>query len=263
MAQLEFDDNLLPTLEALYAKRDVLRRRRLVREAVDARPGERLLDVGCGPGFYVVEFADDVGEGGAVTGVDRSAPMLAAARVRAAQLPHVTLLEGDATSLPVEDGSFDAALTVQVLEYVDDAAAALGELRRALRPGGRLTIWDVDWATLSMHTSERERMDEALRAWDSHLAHPSLPRVFAPLLRAAGFEDVRVDGHAFTTAEFDPEAYGVALLGPIEEYLASHPEIGEEAARAWADEQRELGARGEFYSSCVQVCCTARARVAG
>jgi SAM-dependent methyltransferase len=50
-------------------------------------------------------------------------------------------------------GSFDRALSVQVLEYVSDPAAALADLHRALRPGGRLVVWDVDWSTVSWHST--------------------------------------------------------------------------------------------------------------
>jgi ubiquinone/menaquinone biosynthesis C-methylase UbiE len=61
MSQLVFDDDLANQLESLYRTRDVLRRRRLVREALGAAPGERVLDVGCGPGFYVAELLSQVG----------------------------------------------------------------------------------------------------------------------------------------------------------------------------------------------------------
>jgi arsenite methyltransferase len=77
VGQLEFDESLGEQLEVLYRTRDILRRRRLVHEALAARPGERILDVGCGPGFYVAELLEAVGPQGSVVGVDVSAPMLA------------------------------------------------------------------------------------------------------------------------------------------------------------------------------------------
>jgi trans-aconitate methyltransferase len=58
VSQLEFDQRLVDRLERLYATRDVLRRRELVRAALDVRPGDRILDVGCGPGFYLTELQD-------------------------------------------------------------------------------------------------------------------------------------------------------------------------------------------------------------
>jgi arsenite methyltransferase len=174
MAQLVFDENMVEQLEKVYATRDILRRRRLVREALAPAPGERILDMGCGPGFYAVEVLQEVGDEGSVVGVDTSAAMLGVAANRARGRPNGDFRQGDATALPVEDGEFDAALSVQVLEYVADATAALRELRRSLRPGGRVVVWDVDWATLSWHSEDPARMARMLEAWDTHLVHPSL-----------------------------------------------------------------------------------------
>src|ERR671915_225313 len=207
MSQLVFDEKIVEQLEILYRSRDVLRRRRLVYEALGATPGDHILDVGCGPGFYSRELLDQVGPEGSVTGIDQSPQMLAVARRRSKGFGNARFEEGDATGLPVESGRFDRALSVQVLEYVADIPAALAETHRALRPGGRVVIWDVDWATVSWHSEDAGRMDRVLRAWDEHLAHASLPRTLAPSLRAAGFEDVRMDAHAFATAELSEETY--------------------------------------------------------
>ena len=258
MSQIEFDDSVAEQLEALYRKRDIVRRRALVHEALAAQPGERILDVGCGPGFYVAETLDRVGPGGSVVGIDPSAAMLAIAGRRVAGRDNVKLREGAATALPVDDASFDAVLSVQVFEYIADTAAALAELHRVVRPGGRVLIWDVDWGTLSWHSEDPERMDRAMHAWDAHLAHPMLPRTLTAQLRAAGFEDVRFEGHVFADNAFDPEAWLAATLHLIEDYTVGSGLIDADEARAWAAEQRELGARGEYFFCCVQFCFAAR-----
>jgi arsenite methyltransferase len=254
MGQLVFDEGLAEHMEVVYRSRDVLRRRRLVYEALGAAPGERILDVGCGPGFYASELLDQVGEEGSVVAVDASPQMLAVAAHRCEGRANVSFHQADAASLPVEDGGFDRALSVQVLEYVADVEAALREFHRALRPGGRVVVWDVDWATLSWHSRDPARMERALRAWDEHLADPALPRTLAPRMRAAGFEDVAMEGHAFATAEFTPDAYGSALLPIIQDYLATVDGFDREEAAAWAAEQRELAERGGFYFACMQFC---------
>jgi arsenite methyltransferase len=257
MAQLVFGEEMVEQLERLYATRDVMRRRRVVREALAPATGERILDMGCGPGFYSAELLEEVGRDGSVVGVDTSTAMLGVAAKRCEGRPNADFREGDATALPVEDGEFDAALSVQVLEYVADPSAALRELHRALRPGGRLVVWDVDWATLSWHSADPARMERVLKSWDAHLAHPSLPRTLAPRLREAGFEDVRAEGHAFASAWLDPDSYGAALIPVLETFVAAREDVGPDEAAAWAAEQRQLDEEGAFYCAVTQVCFTA------
>ncbi|MBA3261963.1 MAG: methyltransferase domain-containing protein [Thermoleophilaceae bacterium] len=256
MAELEFNERLSEQMEVVYSKRDLLRRRGLVHEALGAAPGERIIDAGCGPGFYVAELLDRVGPAGEVVGVDASPQMLALAAKRCEGHANGSFHEGDATSLPVESEAFDRALSVQVLEYVADVPAALAELHRVLRPGGRVLIWDVDWATVSWHSGDPDRMEHVLRAWDEHLSDPSLPRTLAARMRAA-FEAVEVEGHSFATDDLTSETYAGALLPLIEDYVAARESIGAEQAAAWAAEQRELAERGESFFACIQFCFTA------
>jgi ubiquinone/menaquinone biosynthesis C-methylase UbiE len=256
MSQLAFDEALATQTETLYRTRDVLRRRRLVREALEAAPGERILDVGCGPGFYLAELIEQVGPTGSLVGIDASPHTLALARHRTQGHHNVEFHLADATSLPVPDAAVDAALAVQVLEYVADPDAALAELHRVLRPGGRLVVWDVDWATVSLHSSDATRTERVLRAFDRHLAHPSLPQTLIARLRSVGFGGIGVQGHAFVTNEFLPDAYGGSLVPLIEQYVAKQEGTGDEAT-AWLADQRELGDRGEFFFACIQFCFTA------
>jgi SAM-dependent methyltransferase len=205
-------------------------------------------------GFFVTELLDEVGPAGSIVGIDASPQMLAVAARRCEGRTNVRFDQADATSLPVDDASFDAALSVQVLEYVADSPATLAELHRAVRPGGRVVIWDVDWATVSWYSHDPQRMQRVLRSWDAHLTHPSLPQTLAAQLRSAGFGDVCTEGHSFASGECTPDTYAGAIIPLIEDYLAGREGVTTEEATDWSSEQRELGARGEFFLACMQFC---------
>lgn len=258
MTALSFNAATAKALDRAYRKRDMLRRRRHVREALAAAPGERILDVGCGPGFYVRELLDEIGESGSIVAVDASADMLAVAQQRCAGHDNVTFREGTANALPVESDDFDAALSVQVMEYVADVPAALHEIHRVLRPGGRILVWDVDWATAWWHTGDPARMRRIMAAWDEHLVHPSLPRRAGAYLRSAGFVDVTVEGHSFATVDYDDESFAVMMLGMAADFVPGHGGVTGDEVEAWKAEQRDLAERGEFFFEATQFCFTAR-----
>jgi arsenite methyltransferase len=258
MNQLVFDEDAAAQIEALYHIGDAVRRRRIVRQALEASPGERILDVGCGPGFYCAELLEEVGRSGRIVGVDSSDAMLSLAERRCGGHERVELLRGEAVALPVDDASFDGAICVQVLEYVADTPAAIAELYRAVRPGGRVVVWDVDWATVSLHSENPALAERVLAAWDEHLAHRSLPRTLAAQLRAAGFEDVRMQAHPFATVAWDPDSYGAALVPFVRQFVSGRNGVSEEDARQWATEQQALGERGQFYFASTQLCFTAQ-----
>jgi len=257
VGQFVFDESMARAIERMYLIRDAQRRRAIVRAALAAAPGDRVLDAGCGPGFYCAELLAEVGPEGSVVGVDGSAAMLALAKARCDGAHNIEFHGADATSLPVADASVDRALCVQVLEYLADPAGALAEMQRALRPGGRVLVWDIDWATVSLHSAEPSRMRRVMRAFDEHLVHPSLPSTLAPRLRAAGFTDVEMEAHAFASCEMDPETYGVALLPGIRSFVPGREGLSDEDADAWLAEQRELGERDEYFMSSTQFCFTA------
>jgi SAM-dependent methyltransferase len=257
MTQITFDAATAKALEKAYHKRDMVRRRRHVRQALAAAPGERILDVGCGPGFYVRELLDEVGPMGSIVALDASPDMLALARRRCEGQGNVNFREGNAAALPADDDDFDAALCVQVMEYVTDPTTALTEIHRALRPGGRVVIWDVDWATVWWHSADPDRMRRVLQAWDEHLVHPSLPRTLGARLRAAGFADVAVAGHSFATVDYDDETFALTMLGMVTDFVPGRGGVSEGEATAWKEEQQELADRGEFFFEGTQFCFTA------
>lgn len=97
-------------------------------------------DLGCGTGHISAALAPSVAR---VIAIDESGPMLAAARERLAGTDNVELREGHVESLPLEDGSLDVAILFLVAHFITDPARAMQEVRRVLKPGGRLLIVDL------------------------------------------------------------------------------------------------------------------------
>ena len=103
-------------------------------------PGQRVLDVGCGPGALTTELVERLGVA-SVAAVDPSESFVAAARAR---LPEVDIRESSAEQLPFSDDEFDAALAQLVVHFMSDPVAGLAEMRRVTRPGGVVAacVWD-------------------------------------------------------------------------------------------------------------------------
>ena len=112
-----------------------------VSEAAGLKPGDRVLDVACGTGALTREAWARVQPGGSAAGLDINDGMLAVARGRA---PEIEWHQGPAESLPFGDSVYDAVLCQFGLMFFEDRVAALGEMARVLRPGGRLcvAVWD-------------------------------------------------------------------------------------------------------------------------
>ena len=109
------------------------------------RPGERVVDVGCGAGIDSLIAARMVGPGGSVIGVDMTPAMLERARASAERgaFSNVRFHEGFAESIPVADGWADVVISNGLLNLVPDKFAGLQEMARVLKPGGRLQIGDI------------------------------------------------------------------------------------------------------------------------
>jgi SAM-dependent methyltransferase len=119
--------------------------RQRLREILDPRPGERILEVGPGTGYYTLDVAEWIEPGGQVDIVDLQQEMLDHTMRRAGErgLSNVTPTQSDVTGMPYQDGTYDAAFLVTVLGEIPDQDAALRELARVLKPGGRLVVGEL------------------------------------------------------------------------------------------------------------------------
>jgi ubiquinone/menaquinone biosynthesis C-methylase UbiE len=116
-----------------------------LREVLSPRPGERVLEVGPGTGYYALPVARALEPGGTLDALDIHQEMLVHTmrRARQAGLPNILATQGDARALPYPDASFDAAYLILVLGEVPRQDEALRELRRILKPGGRLVVGEL------------------------------------------------------------------------------------------------------------------------
>jgi SAM-dependent methyltransferase len=112
---------------------------RIALEMLSISPGDRVLDVACGPGNFSRDFGLAAGEDGFVAGIDASETMLAVA-VRDTEADNVGYLRGDACNLPFRDGSFDAVCCFAALYLIEKPMLALAEIVRVLAPGGRVAL---------------------------------------------------------------------------------------------------------------------------
>ncbi|MGH2761095.1 MAG: class I SAM-dependent methyltransferase [Thermoleophilaceae bacterium] len=119
--------------------------RERLREILAPRPGERLLEVGPGTGYYTLPAAGWIVPGGRLDVLDVQQEMLdhTMARAAAQGVSNIVPARADAREMPYPDGSFDAAYLVTVLGEVPDQSAALRELRRVVKPAGRVVVGEL------------------------------------------------------------------------------------------------------------------------
>ena len=194
------------------------------------RGGESVLEIGCGTGALTLPLAEAVGEHGRVVAVDISEPMLGAARqkVEERRLPNVTLLSGDAQVFAFEPAAFDVATSRMGVMFFADPAAAFGNIKSGLKPGGRLVF--ACWAPLAENKHWLISYDVAFR----HLGPPSPPPAHEPgplafgdpdyirgILTAAGFAEIAVDrAHpTIICGTPDEEARQAVAMGPTARLL--------------------------------------------
>lgn len=167
-------------------------------EVAGFAPGDRVLDLGCGPGYGTLELAQLVGTTGSVVGVDVSRRFLRVleATVSALQLPHISWHENDAQALSLADSSVDGAFARWVLSFTADPAAVMREVARVLRPGAPLAVLDyANYAAFAMAPGS-EAVDRVIAATGQSIANHggdfNLGRRVPELMAQSGLEVVSV-----------------------------------------------------------------------
>lgn len=228
-----YEKYFVPTIGSAFAT--------AVLRAAGLQQGERVLDVACGTGIVTRLAAEQVGPKGTVVGLDLNPGMLAVARSIRSSGAAIEWREGNAESLPLQDGSFDAVVSSLGLQFVSDKASAVREMSRVLAPGGRVTI-----ATIGPTPPMFAILEQALARHVKPEAAGFVRAVFSlyesneleALAHGAGFRDIEVRSEART----------VPLPGPADflwEYVHSTPLA---AAVAQIDEAGRAALEGDVVA---------------
>jgi SAM-dependent methyltransferase len=212
-------------------------------EALAPRSGERVLDIGCGCGASSLQIAARVGTSGKVVGIDISRPMLTVARARAAQAedPRPEFREADAQTEDFGAGGFDAAFSRFGVMFFADPLAAFANIRRALKPGGRITF--VCWRPFQDNPWMREPMEAAAPLLPpAPPMDPTAPGPFAfadaervrSILAGAGFAEIAIEPFDARIGAGDVEqTLNLSFrVGPLGAALRENPGQAEAVAAA-------------------------------
>jgi SAM-dependent methyltransferase len=248
-AEDQFDEETSRQIEAVYLTPDVATQRDKVLAMLAPHAGEKALDIGCGPGLTTQALAQQIGTTGKVIGVDIAAPMLAIALKRCENLPQVSFSQCDILRMPYENGSFDIALATQVYEYVEAIDAALIELARVIRPGGRVLLVDTDWESSVWASSDDARMRRVIDTWNQHIPEPQLPRTLKQRMERAGFDKVKVDVIPLVNLAYDVHTYSIGMSKVIGGFAAGRNGLSVHDIEAWKADLKNQGEKGEYFFS--------------
>lgn len=211
-------------------------------DAMELRPGDAGLDVGCGTGDDVRLIAERVGASGRAVGVDVSDDLLATARQRTPAGVAADFVVADAHALPFADAEFAAARIERTLQHVADPAAVIAEMARVVRADGRVVAAEPDWDTLVVSSHDEQTTRAVLDALRAAARQPVVGRAVAGYFVDAGITVNSVDAVALAVRDATAARAVFQLDDAVER-------VGTDSARRWLQGLADQSARGAFCAS--------------
>jgi len=255
---MDFSGDIGRIQRSIARSHDIAARRAAVFDVLSPRRGEAVLEIGCGGGAYLRDVALAVGETGRACGIDISADQIEGAQAHCADAPAAELHIASTLELPSVDGEFDAAFSVQVLEYIEAVDDALAETARVLKPGGRFVHLATLWDSVVFNAGDEALMARILDAWEAHCPYPNLPASMPERLRAARFTGIEQRPLPLLITASHEHSYIYWGSQLIAAFAVGQGAVSQEEAEAWLSDLRRLDAQGAFFFSVMTVITKAR-----
>jgi ubiquinone/menaquinone biosynthesis C-methylase UbiE len=217
--------------------------------AMHIQAGQRLLDVGCGPGVDTVALAELVGESGSVDGVDTDATLVAEAERHASAAGihgRVHHHVADALALPFDAQTFDAVRGERIFQHLGDPRAALAEMLRVTRPGGWIVVLDTDYSSFTVDSDQTDLERRLALAAAQSVRSGYVARKLYRMFTDQGLSDISVTVRPATFPRYE-FARG-ALLDLIEPGALASGIVTEEQLHSWHAELERADARNTFFA---------------
>jgi SAM-dependent methyltransferase len=227
-------DGTSPYVEALEAFDNIDQLRELKALAWQRggfKRGVRILDVGCGFGLETLRLAREVQGQGLVAGVDLSQEFIDIARQRAsAESLDIDFRVADAASLPFDDAHFDCVRAERLLIYIEDVTAALGEMWRVLKTGGRVALIEPDFSTTTINVSNRALVRKVMaHEIDTAVVQSWLPGQLSGMLSGLNFSSIEMASRVLVF----PKDLGASYFGNAGRHAAEAGTITSAELEEW------------------------------
>lgn len=180
---------------------------KLIRDLLQPKPGEKVLDAGCGTGVFTLDFLE---AGAQVVGLDISGPMLSAADKKTRGYSF-SAIRGDMQHLPFQDGSFDKAVSITALDFIADAKSAIDELFRVTRPRGYVVV-----ATLNSLSPWAARRKAKTKGGQKHILENAFFRSPNELLACSPHKGIAKTAIHFQKDDDPDRAVKIEQLGQLQ-----------------------------------------------
>lgn len=245
---LEDSEAFAEYLAAASAEEQVQQYKRRSHALLHPEPRDRILDAGCGLGHDVLMLAERVEPDGEVVGIDYSTEMIQQAQESAVDTPWVTFQTGSILDIDYPTDHFDASRADRVLQHLEDPAAAISELKRVTKAGGRVGLSDTAWESLLLDAPGTEPPVEFLDLTYVDAVNPAMGRQLCRLMREAGLSEIAIDPVLFHSQSFEA-VREVTRLDPWLDRMQEAGQVSQQEIETWLNRLIQADESDRFFAS--------------